>query len=111
VYHAPVQTYAPPATPVVGGQAVQPRPTSRPQPAKDVHKRKAVRRHVAPKPVKVTFAPFANFVAAPNLSLVTSDDRDRTRYLWLAGFAFAVLAAAGLSLHVMSVRLFEVGTE
>jgi len=55
--------------------------------------------------VKVTFTPFANFVAASNLSFVTPDDRDRTRYLWLAGSAFSVLAAAGLSLHVLSVRM------
>ena len=104
VYHAPVRSYTPPATPV-GGQAVQSLPTSRPRPAKVVHKRKAVGRHVAPKPVKVRFTPFANVVAASNLPLATSDDRDRTRYLWLAGFAFAVLAAAGLSLHVLSVRM------
>lgn len=104
VYHGPVQTYTPPAAPV-GGQAVQPRPTSRPRPAKIVHKRKAVSRHVTPKPVKVTFTPFANVVASSDVSLATSGDGDRTRYLWLAGFAFAVLAAAGLSLHVLSVRM------
>ena len=30
------------------------------------------------------------------------------RYLWAAGLAFAVLAVAGLSLHVLSVRLLRV---
>ena len=74
------------------------------------HKRRArvVHRAPAPQPVKVTFNPFANFVAASNLSFAgTSSDNDRRRYLSLAGFAFALLAAAGLSLHLLSARVVQ----
>jgi hypothetical protein len=56
--------------------------------------------------VKVIFNPFANLVAASNVSFASpSSDNDRRLYLWLAGFAFALLSAAGLSLHVLSVRM------
>jgi len=76
-----------------------------------VHKRKArvVHRHVVPKPkpVKVTFNPFANFVATSSLLGTAADTSDRNRYLWLAGFAFALLAVAGLSMHVLALRVVE----
>lgn len=108
VYRSPVRTYTPPA-PAVSVSTARPQRTTRPRPAKATHKRKArVVRHVAPKPkpVKVTFNPFANFVAASSV-FGTSDGRsDRERYLWLVGFAFAVLAVGGLSLHYLSVRLY-----
>jgi hypothetical protein len=110
VYHAPVRTYTP-VVPAVGTRAAQPRRTSRPRPAKVVHKRKArvVHRHIAPKPkpVKVTFDPFANFVAASSVLGTSGDTNDRARYLWFAGFAFAVLALAGLSLQAVAVRTLE----
>jgi hypothetical protein len=110
VYHAPVRTYTP-ATPAVGTRAAQPQRTSRPRPAKVVHKRKTrvVHRHVAPKPkpVKVTFNPFTNFVAASSVLGTSGDTNDRARYLWFAGFAFAVLALAGLSMHFLSVRMAQ----
>jgi hypothetical protein len=96
---------------VVVTRTVQPRRTSRPRPAKAAHKRKArvVHRHVAPKPrpVKVTFNPFANVVATSALLGTAGDSSDRNRYLWLAGFAFALLAVAGLSMHVLAVRVVE----
>jgi hypothetical protein len=57
--------------------------------------------------VRVTFNPFAKLVAASNLLAVSEDTSDRSRYLGLAGFAFAVLAAAGLSLHTLAVRAAE----
>lgn len=76
-----------------------------------MHKRRPHRRvaprHVAPKPVKVNFNPFANFVASSAAFATAGAGSDRGRYLWLAGFAFAVLAAAGLSLHVLSVRMVQ----
>jgi hypothetical protein len=106
VHSAPVRTYTPPV-PVSPVSSAQPRHTVRPPPAKAVHKRKArpVHRQVAkPKPVKVTFNPFANFVAASNVLSTTEDTSDSDRYLWLAGFAFALLALAGLSLQLLAVR-------
>ena len=110
VYHPPVRTYTPPA-PVVHVRTYQPARVSRPRPAKVVHRRKprVVHRHAAPKPkpVRVTFNPFARLVAASNLLAVPEDTSDRSRYLWLAGFAFAVLALAGLSLHTLAVRTVE----
>jgi hypothetical protein len=109
VYHAPVRTYTPPA-PTVRAPVYQAPHRSRP--AKVVHhkrKRHVVHRHVAPKPkpVKVTFNPFANLVAASTILSSASDTSDRDRYLVFAGLAFAVLAVAGLSLHVFAVRVVE----
>jgi hypothetical protein len=109
VYHAPVRTYTPPA-PTVRAPVYQAPYRSRP--AKVVHhkrKRHVVHRHVAPKPkpVKVTFNPFANLVAASTILSTASDTSDRARYLWFAGFAFALLAVGGLSLHVLAVRTVE----
>ena len=43
--------------------------------------------------------------AAQRPLVAVSNGRDR--YLWLAGLAFAVLAIAGLSLQVLSVRYFS----
>ena len=110
VHSAPVRSYTPSA-PAVPVRTSQPRQTVRPRPAKAVHKRKArvVHPHVAPKPkpVKVTFNPFANFVAASTVLGTTEDTGDRNRYLWLAGLAFAALALAGLSLQVLAVRTVE----
>lgn len=114
VYRAPVRTYTPPAPAVVvRPRAVVVQHTSRSRRVKAVHRHKArvVHRHVAakskPKPVKVTFNPFANLVAASGLLATTGGTGDRTRYLLLAGFAFALLAASGLSLHVLVVRSVE----
>jgi len=112
VYRTPVRTYTPPA-PAVRVRTVQPQRTASPRAAKVVHTRKArvVHRHVAqkakPKPVRVTFNPFGNLVAASNLLATAEGTSDRGRYLWLAGFAFALLAMAGLSLHLLAVRTVE----
>jgi hypothetical protein len=54
----------------------------------------------------VNLAPLQAILAAAQRPLVpVSNGRDR--YLWLAGLAFAVLALAGLSLQVLSVRYFS----
>jgi hypothetical protein len=64
-----------------------------------------VHRPVAPKPVKVTFAPFANLaVATADINLPTGDGGPRDRYLRFAGLAFALLAVAGLCLHMTALR-------
>jgi hypothetical protein len=60
-----------------------------------------------PKPVKVTFNPFVNLVASSTLLATAADNGDRGHYLWFAGLAFALLATAGMSLHVLSVRMVQ----
>lgn len=111
VYHAPARVYTPPA-PVVRAPTYQAPHGSRPRLRKVVHhgrKPRVVHRHVAPKPkpVKVTFNPFANFVTTSSLLSTADRTSDRDRYLRFAGFGFAVLAAAGLSLHTLAVRTVE----
>jgi hypothetical protein len=120
VHSAPTprtRSYAPPVTqrsytpPVTHAAApVRSAPTHRvkharvKKPAHKPRKHVVVHRHVAPKPVKVTFAPFADLVATADISLSTDDGGRRDRYLQFAGLAFALLAAAGLSLHVTALR-------
>jgi hypothetical protein len=45
------------------------------------------------------------------LPVASTSDGGRDPYLWLAGLAFALLAVAGLSLHLLSVRVFHVRFE
>jgi surface antigen len=104
-YTPPARTYTPPAT-------IAPRPAvqaSRPRrQAKAVrHPRKQPVRHPAKAPpVSTTWlAPLPRAVAAAGIPLSAADERDDP-YLWLVGIAFAVLAVAGLSLHMLSVRYF-----
>jgi hypothetical protein len=82
--------------------------TQRTRAKKAVHKRRApvVHRQAAPKPkpVKVTFNPFANIVASTSALATTDSSGRRDRYLRYAGVAFALLAAAALSLHMQAVR-------
>jgi len=127
VHSAPTvrtRSYAPPVTqrnytpPVTHAAApVRSAPTHRVKHARvkkvAAHKSRkhVVRRHLAPKPVKVTFAPFADLAATADISLPAGDGSHRDRYLWLAGFAFAVLAVAGLSLQLLSTRFFQVRVE
>jgi len=102
----PTRSYSRPVTPAAPPVRSAPAHRAKPARVKKVvaHKgrKHVVRRHVAPKPVKVTFAPFADLVASADMSLPAGGHRDR--YLWLAGIAFAFLAAAGLSLNLLSVR-------
>jgi hypothetical protein len=52
----------------------------------------------------VNLAPFQTIAAAVQRPLVPlSDGRDR--YLWFAGSSFAVLALAGLSLLMLTMRI------
>jgi hypothetical protein len=103
----PTRSYSPPVT-----RAAPPVRSVPTRSARHVRVKKAARkprkhvvhRHVTPKPVKVTFAPFANLAAAADINLPTVDGGRRDRYLRFAGLAFAVLAAAALSLHVTALR-------
>jgi hypothetical protein len=130
---APVRHYTPPApvqqsaptysAPTYTAPTYTPRPSTA-RVHRAVVKKKAVhkqRKHVVhrrakpkPAPVKVTLAPLAHVLAAvkapvPTAAVVTSGDKEP--YLWLAGLAFALLAVAGLSLHLLSVRAFHLRFE
>jgi hypothetical protein len=107
VRSAPTTHYVPPAAGAPAQVAHAPRHRTKHQ-TKAVHtngKRAARSRAVSP-PFRVNLAPLQAIVAAAERPLVpVSNGRDR--YLWLAGLAFAVLAIAGLSLQVLSVRYFR----
>ena len=73
--------------------------------ARVVHKKRkpVVHRHAKPAPVTVSLAPLADLLHAIQAPLPATT-RHRDPYLRLAGLAFALLAASGLSLHALSVR-------
>jgi hypothetical protein len=106
---APARTYTPPA-PTTARPSVQ---TSRPQRhAKTVrrHPRQPVRHHAKAPPVSTWLAPLSQVVTAARIPLPSATRRSHP-YLWLAGLAFAVLAVAGLSLHMLSIRYFDLRFE
>lgn len=101
---APVRSYSPPVSRPTTRVAT-PKPVQRP---KVVHRQrkkpKPVHRPVKPEPISL--APIAHIVAASRLPLPSANDEERP-FLWLAGLAFAVLAIAGLSLQLLSLRYFR----
>lgn len=109
---APTRTYTPAARTYTPPASIAPRPavqTSRPQrQAKAVRRsRKEPVRHPAKAPPASTWlAPLPRVVAAAEIPLSAANDPDDP-YLWLAGVAFAVLAVAGLSLQMLSMRYFD----
>src|SRR6266550_14404 len=104
VHSAPAvrtRSYSPPVTSVGPVRSVPARGRQvRVKKAAHKPRRHVVHRPVAPKPVKVTFAPFANLAASADISLPAGDGGHRDRYLRFAGLAFALLAVAGLSLQL-----------
>ena len=110
--HAPApvaRTYSPPAY-VAPRPAVQ---TSRPK-----RQSKAVRQHRKPPvrhppkalPASAWLAPLPQVLTAARIPLAAADERDHP-YLWLAGIALSVLAVAGLSVHMLSTRYFDLRFE
>lgn len=86
-------------------------PTTSIRPSKPVRRAKVVQRPRKkavrkPKPAAITLAPIAHVLAASRLPLPAAR-ADKPPYLWLAGFSFAILAVAGLSLQVLTVRYFR----
>jgi hypothetical protein len=74
--------------------------------AVQTRRKRAARSQTVSPPFRANLAPFQAIIAVGHRPLVpVSNARDR--YLWLAGLAFAVLAIAGLSLQVLSVRYFR----
>jgi hypothetical protein len=100
--HQTVRTYTPPAT-YTAPRIAASKPAARP---KVVHrqKKKVARREA--KPVTVSLAPIAHILAASRLP-APPGPADKEPYLWLAGLSFAVLALAGLSLQVLTVRYYR----
>jgi hypothetical protein len=72
------------------------------------HRKQPVRQPAKAPPVSSWLAPLPGVVAAARLPLPVADVRT-SPYLWLAGIAFAVLAVAGLSLHMLSMRYLDLG--
>jgi len=99
---APARTYTPPAA-VTPRQTVQ-APRTKPQRRAKVVRKQRTRRE-APA-VSVSLAPLAEVIAAARVPLVVDRDR-RDPYLWLAGVAFAVLAATGLGLVMQTIRFYR----
>jgi hypothetical protein len=98
---ATARTYTPPST-------VSPRSitrATRPKSTRVVHKRrvKPARHASKPQPVKPDLAPIARVVAVASAPLPSDPDRE-VPYLWLAGISFSVLAVAGLSLVLLTLR-------
>jgi hypothetical protein len=104
VRSAPTTRYVPPAA-VAPAQVASPRHATKHQ-TKAVQKRRthaAGTRTVSPA-FRVNLAPLQAIVAGAQRPLVpVSDGHDR--YLWLAGSSFAVLALAGLSLLMLTMRV------
>ena len=102
---APVFT---PSPRLVGGATS---PKAKPH-AKTVrrHPKRPLRPIVKAPPASAWLAPLAQVVRAGQAPLPSTDGR-HDRYLWLAGIALAALAAAALSLHVLSVRYFDPAIE
>jgi len=101
---SPTTHYVPPAA-VAPARVAPPRHRTKHQ-TKAVQKKRtraAGSRTVSP-PFRVNLAPFQTIAAAVQRPLVhLSDGRDR--YLWFAGSSFAVLALAGLSLLMLTMRI------
>jgi hypothetical protein len=113
---APRRTYAPAARTYTPPASITPRPavqTSRPQrhsKSARPHPKQPVRHPAKAPPVSTWLAPLSQVVAAAQIPLPAVTERGHP-YLWLAGLAFAVLAVAGLSLHVLTVRYFDLRFE
>ena len=104
VRSAPITHYVPPAT-GAPAQVAPPRHPTKHQ-TKAVQKKRthaAASRTVSP-PFTVNLAPLQAVVAAVERQVVPGSN-GRDRYLWLAGSSFAVLALAGLSRLMLTMRI------
>ena len=108
-YTTPARTYAPSA-PIASRPAVQTsQPHQRPKAVRH-HRKQPVRQPAKAPPASAWLAPLPKVLTAVRAPLTGVGGRDHP-YLWLAGLAFAVLAVAGLSLHRLSVRYFDLRFE
>jgi hypothetical protein len=104
VRSAPTTHYVQPATVAPAQVAAPPHRTKHKTKAAQTNRKRAARSETVSRPFKVNLAPLQAIVAGAQRPLVpVSDGRDR--YLWLAGSSFAVLALAGLSLLMLTMRI------
>jgi hypothetical protein len=110
-----VQTkgYSPPPVPsVTRSRSVGVATPKRHPPAKAAQRKRGIgaSRPAKRAPVTPSLAPLEELLAVTKTPVPPADENE-DKYLWLAGLAFAVLAAAGLSLHLLAARLLEVRVE
>jgi hypothetical protein len=74
------------------------------------HRTQPVRQPAKAPPVSSWLAPLARVVAAAEIPVPATNERDHP-YLWLAGIALAVLAVAALGLHMLTMRYFDLSFE
>jgi hypothetical protein len=104
VRSAPTTHYVPPVR-VVPARFAPPRHRTKHQTKTVPTKRTRAARSPSVSPsFKVNLAPLQAIVAAVERPLVPGSN-GRDRYLWLAGSSFAVLALAGLSLLMLTMRI------
>jgi hypothetical protein len=71
---------------------------------KAVHRKPKKVVHRPARQQKISLAPITGVLAASRLGAPPVAPADKEPYLWLAGLSFAVLAVAGLSLQLLTVR-------
>ena len=105
VRSAPITHYVPPAAVAPAQVARVPRHRTKHQTKAVPTKRtRAARSRSVSPPFSVNLAPLQAVVAAVERQVVPASN-GRDRYLWLAGSSFAVLALAGLSLLMLTLRI------
>ncbi len=80
--------------------------TVKPKTVRHHRKQHPVRHPAKAPPASTWLAPLPRVVAAAGVPLPAVNERNHP-YLWLAGIAFAVLAVAGLSLQMLSMRYLD----
>ena len=105
VRSAPTTHYVPPAAVAPAQVARAPRHRTKHQ-TKAVHtnRKRVARSQTVSPPFSLNLTPFRAIVTAVERPVV-SVSNGRDRYLWLAGSSFAVLALAGLSLLMLTMRI------
>jgi len=104
VRSVPTTHYVQPATVAPAQVAAPPHRTKHKTKVAQTNRKRAARRQTVSRPFKVNLAPLQAIVTGAQRPLVAvSNGHDR--YLWLAGSSFAVLALAGLSLLMLTMRI------
>ena len=105
VRSAPTTPYVPPAAVAPAKVARAPRHRIKHQTkAVQTRRKRAARSQTVSPPFRVNLAPLQAVVAAVERQVVPGSN-GRDGYLWLAGSSFAVLALAGLSLLMLTMRI------
>ena len=101
----PTTHYVPPAAVAPAQVAPAPRHRVKHQiKAVQTNRKRAARSQTVSPPFRVNLAPLQAVVAAVERQVVPGSN-GHDRYLWLAGSSFAVLALAGLSLLMLTMRI------